>query len=204
MNEILVRRRHALGMREGSVRSILTLLVVALFCGVLWMPAKGAAVQPIPPYLLYLLFLILGHLFAAHSQTAADPAPLHLPRALIRLLIIVALAGTVGWLIYSDPERMEARWNASVDLIKVQWFLPLLLLGGFFVGVLLRLLVGHDNLPLPVQDFEAWLALIAVIGLCVAAMLHFVIEPSTTRPISHPTWESVLAAVVAFYFGARS
>ena len=193
-------KRHALGLPEGSVRSILALLVVGLVCSVLLIPQ-----EPLPPYLLYLLFLILGHYFAAVGNTARDqPGPLHLPGGLVRLVIILALAGSIGWVAYSDPEGLAARWNTSIDLIRAQWFMPVVLLAGFFVGVLLRMIVGRDSPSYFVQDFEAWIALVGVVGLCIAALIHLVITPSTGRAMSMPTWESFLAAVVAFYFGARS
>ena len=55
-------KRHALGMPEGSVRSILAILVVTLVCAVMLVPGRR---ELVPPYLLYLMFLILGHFFAA-------------------------------------------------------------------------------------------------------------------------------------------
>jgi len=202
---VITPQRHALGMPSGSVRSILTILIVALFCGVLLFPSGAAAAQAIPPYLLWLMFLIVGHLFASHRHVLADqPAPLHTPRWFIRIVIIAALAGTVGWKIYSDPVGMQARWNATIELVKIQWFLPLLLLGGFFIGAILHPLIGRDNPPVAVQDFQAWLALIAVVFLLIAAAVHLIIEPSTSGPVSHQNWETFVAAVIAFYFGARS
>jgi hypothetical protein len=198
-------QRHALGMPAGSVRSILAILVVGLFCGVLLVPSGAAEAQPIPPYLLYLVFLIVGHLFAVHAHAPAQhPAPLHLPRGFVRLLIMAAIAGTVGWKIYSDPTGMQERWNATIDVIKEQWYQPLLLLGGFFIGVLLHPLIGRDDPPVAIQDFQAWLALVAIVVLLIAAMVHLIIEPSTSRTVSHQGWETFVAAIIAFYFGARS
>jgi hypothetical protein len=195
--------RYALGMPSGSVRSILAILVVAMFCALVLFPTR--LTDPFPPYLLYLLFLILGHLFAFHVHAAKHhPAPLHLPRILVRLVIIVALAATLGWKIYSDPTGMRERWDATVDAIKEEWYLPLLLLGGFFVGAILHPIIGRDNPPIAIQDLQAWLALIAIIGLCVLAMVHLIIEKGTTEPILNPMVSCVLATIVAFYFGARS
>jgi hypothetical protein len=197
--------RHALGMPGGSIRSILALLVVALFCGVLLFPSGAEGPQAIPPYLVYLIFLILGHLFASHRHVVpGHPAPLYLPRFLVRLAIIAALAGTLGWKIYSDPDGMQTRWNATVELLKDQAYLPILLLGAFFIGAILHPLIGRDNAPIAVQDLQGWLALISVLTLVVAGIIHLVIEQSTSRPISHPTWESYVAVVIACYFGVRA
>jgi hypothetical protein len=194
-------KRHALGMPEGSVRSILALLVVILVCAVMLVPGRR---ELVPPYLLYLMFLILGHFFAALGRH--DPqqhAPLYIPRILVRLAIIGALGATVGWKLYHDPEDLRLKWEASLDLVKEQWFMPLLLLGGFFLGVILRMFVGHNPPPWG-QDFEAWVAMIAVVGLFIMALVHLVISPSTGEPIQLPKFEGFLAAVIAFYFGARS
>ena len=88
-------RRYALGLPRGSVRAILALMVVVLICVlILLSPTKNKPI-PIPPYLLYLLFMVLGHLFAVHGHghgaAAAEPAPLHLPRGFIRLFILAIL-----------------------------------------------------------------------------------------------------------------
>jgi hypothetical protein len=55
-----------------------------------------------------------------------------------------------------------------------------------------------------VQDLEAWLALIAVIGLCIVGLIYLVINPSLERPGNIPNLEGFLATIVVFYFGARS
>jgi hypothetical protein len=195
--------RHALGMPSGSVRAILALLVVALVCSMVLMAHGGDA---IPPYLLYLLFLIVGHFFAAlgASHGQPHPWPLHMPPGLLRLLIIAALCSAIGWKWVTDPDGLLSKWQASIELLQQQWYLPPLLLGGFFVGVIVRALVGRDHPPPRVQDFEAWLSLVAVTGLCVAGIIHLVINPSLEQGITLPKWESFLALIVAFYFGARS
>jgi hypothetical protein len=122
----------------------------------------------------------------------------------VQLLIIAAVAGPLGWKIYSDPAGMQARWNTTVELIKIQWDLPLLLLGGFFLGAILHPIIGRENPPVAIQDLQAWIALVAVALLFIAAIVHLIIEPSTSGPISHPAWEKFVAAIIAFYFGARS
>jgi peptidoglycan/LPS O-acetylase OafA/YrhL len=194
-------KRHALGMPEGSVRSILAILVVTLVCAVMLVPGRK---ELVPPYLLYLMFLILGHFFAAmRHHDPQQHAPLYIPRTLIKLAIIGALIATIGWKLYENPEDLKEKWMASMDLVKEQWFMPLLLIAGFFLGIILRMFVGQNPSPWA-QDFEAWVALIAVIGLFIMALVHLVIAPSTDRPFGLPKFEGFLAAVIAFYFGARS
>src|ERR1700730_12112433 len=93
-------KRHALGLPAGSVRAAQVLGVVALLCAIMLIPTKAPA--PLPPYLLWLLFLMLGHFFAAHGVTIATrddpaPSPLYLPGGLVRLLVVAALVGCIGW-----------------------------------------------------------------------------------------------------------
>jgi hypothetical protein len=194
-------KRHALGMPAGSVRSILALLVVLLVCGVMLVPGRK---ELLPPYLLYLMFLILGHFFAALGHHDPEQhAPLSIPRTLVRLAIIGALGATITWKLYHDPDDLKDKWMASLAQVQEQWFMPLLLMGGFFVGIIMRMFVGRNPKPMA-QDFEAWVALIAVIGLFIMALVHLVISPSTGEPVSLPKFEGFLAAVIDFYFGARS
>ena len=56
------------------------------------------------------------------------------------------------------------------------------------------------------QDIEAWLALLAVMLLTLEVMFQLVINPTlpAERQINLPHIENILAAIVGFYFGARS
>src|ERR1700727_459127 len=115
-------RRHALGLPAGSVRATHAIGVVALICGILLVPHTTTDLH-VPPYLIYLLFLILGHFFAAHGVTIATrdderPSPLHLPGGVVRFLVLAMLAGTIGWKMYSDPEGLRDQFVASVDELK--------------------------------------------------------------------------------------
>src|SRR5439155_15657329 len=102
-----LRPRHAFGWPPGSIRALLTLLVVGLVCALMLMSTVEKPLA-IPPYLLYLLFLILGHYFAARGarghQAPGEAPPLHLPRGSIRLIILVALVGTIGWQLVKHPD----------------------------------------------------------------------------------------------------
>jgi hypothetical protein len=200
--------RHALGLPAGSIRALLALLVVGLVCAQLLILIKGEY-KPLPAYLLYLLFLILGHYFAAHGNTIrrrgqSGPSPLYLPSGMVRFVIVIALAGTIGWKWINHPDTLEQQLRASVTGITDQPFLPLVLLAGFLLGVVVRTLVGRQNPPYWWQDIEAWFALIGTLGLAIEVLIRLVINPSLTHPLNLPDWEGFLAGVVAFYFGARS
>jgi len=199
--------RHALGLPAGSVRATHLLIIVGLICAILMMPTKADAVA-VPPYLLYLLFLLLGHFFAAHGVTiSAGPTysrPLYLPGGFVRILVFLALAGTIGYHLVTDPDRLEGHFVASIEELKKQPITPLLILGGFFLGIFVRTVMSGWQSSSAWKDIEAWISLIALAGLVVAAIIHLVINPKGDEYMSMPTWEAGLGAVVAFYFGERS
>lgn len=199
-------RRHALGLPPGSIRATHLLLVVALVCVSILMPTRSAHPEPIPAYLVYLLLLTLGHYFAhrSHVKTVGEAHPLYLPKGVIRFLVMAALAGAIGWKLYSNPADLKAQFELTIDQLKGEPIMPLLVLGGFFLGVLVRAVVGRDSPPQSLQDLEAWLSLISTLGLALAAIIHIVINPSISSPLDLPHWEGFLAAIVAFYFGERS
>src|SRR5215469_8506060 len=102
----LSAKRHALGLPAGSVRAAHTLIIVGLSCAMLLV--NTTPVRPIPPYLIYLLFMVLGHYFAHRSGAVAGSGyhPLYLPRGFVRLIVMVALIGTVVWCLHNDPDKL--------------------------------------------------------------------------------------------------
>src|SRR5438874_13109368 len=119
-------KRNALSLPAGSVRAIHVLGIVALVCGILLIPEQRA----IPPYLIYLLFLMLGHYFAAHGVTIAtrddpSPSPLYLPGGTVRVLIFAALVGCIRWRLYSDHTALINQFEAPLEQLKKEPILPL-------------------------------------------------------------------------------
>jgi hypothetical protein len=202
-------RRHALGLPRGSVRAILAVMVVGMTCILMLLSPLHGRVIPIPPYLWYLLFLTLGHFFAihghGHSPTGlAEPSPLYLPRGFVRLFILGILVATVAWKLTHDMEGFQNQLKESLAELPKQPFLPLVLLGGFILGVVIHFVVGRDYTPYWFEDFEAWVALLAVFGLSIDAIIHLVINPTLDDPLNAYGLQMFIAAVIAFYFGARS
>jgi hypothetical protein len=201
--------RHALGMPPGSVRALLALMVVMLVCALMLIPPHDPNnPTPIPAYLLFLTFLILGHYFASRGNTrgqtdAWNRQPLNLPRGCIRLLLLASLTATTIYRFSSDPTGFEKQLDASVKSLGEMPILPVVLLASFFVGALLRMLIGQHP-PAWFQDIEAWVSLIAVLLMAVATLIHLVIKPSLSQDLNLSVWECILSAVVAFYFGERS
>jgi hypothetical protein len=203
--EPLPAKRYALKLPAGSVRAIHVLAIVGLICAIILIPGN----HTIPPYLIYLLFLILGHYFAAHGVTIATrddpaPSPLYLPGGVVRFVIVAALVGCIGWKLYDNPQGMIDQFKASLDQLKIQPILPLVILGGFLFGITVRALLRRIS-PLPAfLDFEAWISIIAMIAIVTAGMIHLVVDPSLEEKLYMPVWESFVGGVVAFYFGERS
>jgi hypothetical protein len=212
--DVPLRRRHPLGLPAGSVRALLAFMVFIIIWAMLLLPEETAKEIRVPLYLYYLMFLIIGSYFAARSLAPTPPGvrvhhPLYLPRGSLRLLMIVGFAAAMGWGFYHNPESFERRLQpAGLD----QMILPVVLLAGFFLGVIVGRLANVfladpiTGLPAWFQDVVAWVSLLAMLGLMAAILIHLIINPNVSpeRQISAPQWEGFLAALVSFYFGIRS
>jgi hypothetical protein len=204
--------RHPLGLPAGSVRAVLALSVL----GLLWLlalrplPGQGEALGKIQlpsafMNLQILMVLILAHFFAAHGHSirrdASQRSPLGLPRGTIRFLL---LAGYLGLAVYLYRTQLEFQYPSSSTII-----LLLVLISGFFLGHLLtgtvRVLSGGEQ-PYWFQDIEAWVALLAILCMGVLLIILLFINPSLSlgQEVPLDVLESILAALVGFYFGARS
>jgi hypothetical protein len=203
--------RHPLGLPAGSVRALLTFMVLGMIWALLLLP-KEKEIR-IPLYLFYLMFLILGHFFAAHGHSIAGPksgvaSPLNMPRGSLRTLIFLGFVGVLGWRYY-----VRGGFEDLIQLeqpISEQPYLPFVLVGAFLLGVLLSRLVatvsGAQGISPWYQDFQAWIALLATLGLVAEMLIQLVINPSLEpdKRLQLNEAQLVLAAIVSFYFGARS
>ena len=205
-------RRHALGLPAGSIRALLALSVL----GLLWL----LALQPLPGHgkslsemqlptvfmdLQILMILILAHFFAAHGNSIRSggegSSPLHLPRGSIRFLLLAGYLGLAAFLYHTQPKFEYPSTSAFILL--------LVLVSGFFLGHLLtacvRLFAGGVE-PYWFQDVEAWVALLSVVCMAIIFIIQLFVNPSVPleQQINLPYVEAILAALVGFYFGARS
>jgi hypothetical protein len=197
--------RSALGLPAGSVRAVLALIISGMISLLIALPPKDPPWQ-IPAYLFYLLFIAVAHFFAAHGHSigqARGPSPLHLPRGTVRLLILAMLVGSVTFAMLRDQAAFLDQMTYTLRKIPDQPYLPVVVLSGFFVGVIVRAVVSHERRSPAMQDIEAWFALISVLLICIDALIKFVINPSMWEQVDLPTWEAIIAAVIAFYFGER-
>ena len=203
------RRLHALGLPSGSIRALLALLIFGTTWGLLVLRPS----LEVPDYLRDLLFIIMGHYFAArHRSDRGDepgPGPLFLPRGSVRL-ILVAGSLAVALVLYQRGQLTTPRENRGV--------VTLLLIGGFLLGVVLNAISdtlrerGHRP-PRLAEDFKAMLAVAAAVILVVLVLnrpLHLFPPERVNAILSR--WilvgrygpEHIMAAVVGFYFGSRS
>jgi hypothetical protein len=180
--------------------------------GLIWALMLIPDTKGIPLYLFYLMFLILGHFFAAHGHSIAGPdtgpaSPLHFPRGTLRVLIVVGFAAVLGWRYYVH-RSFENLFDLQQPILE-QPYLPLVLVGAFFLGVLIGRLVMRSSARTGgaspwMQDVQAWLALLAALGLVAEFVFHIFINPSLEEARIPATWQMILAAIISFYFGLRS
>jgi hypothetical protein len=202
------RSRYAFGLPAGSVRALLALIVF----GAIWAWLLLKPDNEVPEYLQNLLFVIMGHYFAARHATEREeqigPPPLFLPVGTVRLILIGGFIAVAVLLFQQDRV-----WIGPQAERIHQGVLTLLLVGGFLLGVaiarLWALVAKGRPLPRWLEDLRAVVSLTAVILLILLAF-HL---------IDVPDWEvlrrvrqlaggaglnGALAAIVGFYFGSRS
>lgn len=203
------RTIHALGLPSGSIRALLAILVF----GTVWALLLLQPAAEVPDYLRDLLFIIMGHYFAARHRAAEapepGPPPLYLPRGSVRLLL-VAGSIAVAALLYRRGQLTSLDRNPGA--------VTLLLVGGFLLGVAMNAAMswwkdrGHRT-PRVVEDLRAIVSLTAA-GLLIFLVLNrlmFIVPPIEIDRLIPPGIhlgrfgpEHMLAAVVGFYFGSRS
>jgi len=168
----------------------------------------------LPDYLRDLMFIIMGHYFAARSRATSDvvdvgPPPLFLPRGTIRLILVAGCIG-VAVLLFQSGQLTNPAQNPGV--------VTLLLVGAFLLGVGLNTLysrwkkTGHPT-PRLFEDVRALLSVVAatLLVLMVVNRLAQIIPQNDVDGL-FSQWlhfgkfgpEHLLAAFVGFYFGSRS
>lgn len=188
------RREAALGLPHGSVRALLALMITAGIWG--WLVLRPEA--SVPSHLRDLMFIILGHYFAARSQTEppGKPAPLHLPRGSVRVVLMLGFLAVGVWLYRQDRLLVSGGLSQSA--------VTLILVSGFLLGVLMQH-VTPKRLPRVVEDTRALVSLAAG-GALLLLVFGVVATPKSGLDdfLLKYSIEEVLAGLVGFYFGSRS
>jgi hypothetical protein len=183
---------NALGLPAGSVRALLALIIF----GGIWFWIWRSPDREVPPFLRDLMFIIMGHYFAARRAKNVDgPSPLYLPKGSIRLMLFAGFAVVALAVLNRDGFRVNEAW------------VTLTLVGGFMLGVATNALLGRRRLPRVVEDVRAIVSLAA--GVALIVLIFDLWRPPAEwtqfqRYLVKYKVEDVLAAVVGFYFGSKS
>ncbi|MEZ5966256.1 MAG: hypothetical protein R3F56_20640 [Planctomycetota bacterium] len=197
------KRLHAFGLPGGSVRGLLAIAVAATVCAALVLSPQ----RQIPYYVQNVMFIVLGHYFAARHRPSlasdASPPPLYLPRGAIRFLLAIGFVA-VAVLLFRQGRLLAIGDNPGV--------MSLFLVLGFLTGVLITRLVtrGKRRPSRAIEDLRATLSLVATVvlvfmvvgelqGLPDQGWIHDLHER-----LAHWRMQYVSAALVSFYFGSRS
>jgi hypothetical protein len=208
-------RRHAWGLPAGSIRALLALAVLGLLWAVALYHPHGETVseadKQLPMIMIslqILMVLILVHFFTAHGKTIgrhiSGASPLGMPGGSIRFVLAVGYIGLCGFLFYNHADFSLPANTSLYSLLLVL----VVTLSGYFAGLLIsgfvRMAWG-DPPPGPYLDLEAWVAMLAMLGLGVIVLLHLVNRSvSDQYQIQLDTTEAVVSGLIGLYFGARS
>lgn len=195
--------RHPLGLPPGSVRAVLALMIAGLFWLLLALPD---AYQERVPLFLYVLLGMIMLFFGSHGHTIGrhinGQAPLYLPRGSLRFLLLLGTAALCTWLYFEHRDRLVERLTPTDQQLSRWPELLLATFGGFTLGYIVRF--GPWRKSAGFQDILAAISLLAMLGLVAETVLIVFIKPTMPESMDASTWEAVLSATVAFYFGARS
>jgi hypothetical protein len=193
-----------LGMPTGSVRALLTLIIVAV---VITQLAQGRDFH-VEHDLLWVetLLIALAHYFTSRRYVSLPPEvrrqleddgviererqPLFLPRNSIRLLIVGAF-GWLAWYLYVNPPLQE---HHAASLLGM--------MAAFLLGTVVRSVNLWWNRRRPRTSSGTWgdlKALAVLIALVAVAVPEFLGSPEALPPVFH----QVALGMTLFYFGSR-
>ena len=192
--------RYPLGLPSGSVRALLTLIVVGVTCADI---VKGL---PIEAVWAETLMVALAHYFTsrrfiqlppemlrkleADDVIQKEPLPLYLPRGTIRLIILGSFIG-VG--VYQYRQGLLDQPSTLAIFITLM---------AYFAGTTVRGVLNWWYRGKNVPQSRWWAdtkAITVLVALVVTSLLQVLGSQSHA-----PLWlENVTMAMVLFYFGSR-
>jgi len=196
--------RQPLRLPAGSVRAMLATMIAGLFWLLLLLPTEKQI--PIPLFLYFLAGMVLLF-FVAHGKsisTGGQPPPWGMPRGTFRFLLIAGTIVVIAAHIYLRKTSPLPRLVPAADQLK-QWpNLTIALFGGLGAGWLVGR--GPWRNSAVFQDLQAWVSIIAMLGLVAEIIIRLFINPhlEDNPPIDLRTYEEVLTGIIAWYFGSRS
>ena len=189
-----------LGLPSGSVRALLTLLIVAVIVAEV---ARGRDVEVL---WTETLMIALAHYFTSRrfidlsgeairrlqqeGRLEQEPNPLYLPRNSIRGLIILAFAGLAAYL-YRDDRLLLPEALSILGMV-----------GAYFVGVMFRGIWSWWAQGRPTRWGQRWEDAKAVLVLLVLGMTAAAYLLDRSDLVPHQL-RNVTLPLVLFYFGSR-
>jgi hypothetical protein len=197
--------RHPLNLPRGTVRAWLVLLIVVPFWVMLLSPDK---LGPMPLYIYFLLGLVLVYLSAHGRYATEDDEGTPTFSVTGAVFLILAVGGTLAVIIYCLVTKLPTFWPDRLappeTALTAAPYLLLATLGGYGLGWLMSHLLGKWRNNYRWQDVQASISLLAMFLLFFAFVLTVFIQAQLPQMLDTKVFESVLVAVVSWYFGARS
>jgi hypothetical protein len=195
--------RPPLGLPPGSIRGILSVLIVSIFWILLLVPEEQSIKIPLNLYFLLSLVMVF---FVAHGKSIArrdeaHPSPLWLPGGTLRLLIV---AGTIAVAVYVAVKHPDHFNRLNVDpeqLANSKYYMAAVGIG-FVLGYCTRILPFKHEWWY--QAFQAWVAIIAMAIMFFELAFQALINIHLDNPVEGLVWHTAVTGIVAFYFGSRS
>lgn len=188
-----------LGLPTGSVRALLTLIIVAVVV------AKYALGQDLDVLWIETLLIALAHYFTSRRFVALPPQvlqrleqegviarerhPLYLPRNSIRSLIIASFVG-LGIYLYREQRLLEARSIALLSMVFA-----------YLLGTIVRAITGWFARRRSRPPSGTWgdIKALVVLGALLAVAV-----PEFVAGVDLPTVAHRIAlGLTLFYFGSR-
>src|SRR5262249_34116942 len=154
----------------------------------------------------YCLMGLVFVFFASHGSSIAwaedpEPSPLHLPGGVLRGFILVVNVGLMGWLLFNNPEGLQARLEPSpADTARLPYLL-FILFAGYGLGWTASRIFSALELNQYLQDIQASVSLVAIFLLLASLIANVFILPNLEHQVSMQYLEYTVTAVVAWYFG---
>jgi hypothetical protein len=192
--------RPPLGLPNGSVRALLTLLVVAV---VIVQVIRSREVEPL---WTETLMIALAHYFTsrrfinltpdvirrleAEGHVEVESNPLYLPRHSIRAIIVLTFAGLAFYL-YREQRLFELHALSILGVVSA-----------YLLGILARSVIGWLNKGSQSKSFRGWEDLkgsVVLVVLMYTAGAYLLRRPDLVPP----QLRNATLGLVLFYFGSR-
>lgn len=200
---VVPHNRPPLGLPPGSIRGILSILIVSIFWILLLVPNDQAIQIPLNLYFLLSLVMVF---FVAHGKSIArrdepQSSPLWLPGGTLRFVIV---AGTIAVAVYvalKHPDHFD-RLNVDQEQLGNSKYYMAAVGIGFILGYGTRILPFRHAWWF--QAFQAWVAIIAMAIMFFELAFQALINIHLQNPVEGLFWHTAVTGIVAFYFGSRS